>query len=532
VDRLIALVALRWRLDLRMFRFAPERAAAALLATPILLVISTIVAVFVFVAVRGLARADSGLLLPVGSLLATALGVLSLLSPLLTGMSLAEADDPTRLLHFPIPLPTLAAASLLSNLFRPAALRRLPVVLAVGAGLAEGLPALPFTLAGMFLGFAFVLATAQASGLLFHALARSRRARDLAIFLGLGFGFALTMMPLLLVSGLAHPLPAIIDRLIERDFFALSPFAWGFRAAVHAGRGEIGPFAAYTLAAAVGVAAVLGAFTWALQRLYRGEVDLGHRYGGAARQGRMPLPGMVGALLEKDLRVTWRDPALKAALIMSLAAPLLYVFFLVQTSGPRGQGRGLLVLAVLVGLTASANAFGFEGRGLALLMSFPVARWRILIAKNAMAFVFRLPGLITLLLAGLLLRSAFYLPAAVTIALCALLVSVGADNYVSILFPTPVPPPGRGVAAARGRGLGAFAFRWLVLVGAFALAFPFLFLAWLPLRLGQPGLWLITLPLALAGSGATYALLLGGAAHLLEKREPELLERILAGAEA
>lgn len=67
----------------------------------------------------------------------------------------------------------------------------------------------------------------------------------------------------------------------------------------------------------------------------------------------------------------------------------------------------------------------------------------------------------------------------------------------------------------------------LFLVGALALCAPFVFLAWLPQLLGQPGLGLATLPLALAGAAAVYAMLVAGAARLFERREPELLERIL-----
>jgi hypothetical protein len=43
----------------------------------------------------------------------------------------------------------------------------------------------------------------------------------------------------------------------------------------------------------------------------------------------------------------------------------------------------------------------------------------------------------------------------------------------------------------------------------------------------MPWLWVVTLPLALAGAGAVYAMLIAGAEKLLRRREPEVLERIL-----
>jgi hypothetical protein len=67
----------------------------------------------------------------------------------------------------------------------------------------------------------------------------------------------------------------------------------------------------------------------------------------------------------------------------------------------------------------------------------------------------------------------------------------------------------------------------LLLTAALLVASPFLFLAYLPLRVGAPWLWAVTLPLALAGAGAVYAMLVAAAAALLTRREPEVLERIL-----
>ena len=40
--------------------------------------------------------------------------------------------------------------------------------------------------------------------------------------------------------------------------------------------------------------------------------------------------------------------------------------------------------------------------------------------------------------------------------------------------------------------------------------------------------FVVRLPLALAGAAAVYAMLLAGAASVLERREPELMERMLS----
>jgi ABC-2 type transport system permease protein len=247
----------------------------------------------------------------------------------------------------------------------------------------------------------------------------------------------------------------------------------------------------------------------------------------------MWLPGATGALLEKDLRVAWRDPALKATLFMGLAAPLVFFVIVTQTGALGRTGTGLLVLATYIGMaTFGSNAFGMERRGVALLLGFPLARWRVLLGKNLGGVLFRVPALLALTVAGALLEPT-YLPAALTIAACAMMVAAGADNYISILFPVAAPEPGRSphaAGAAGGRGLVTALLSAALFAGAMLLAAPFVLLAWLPVLAGDLAWWWVALPLALLGAAATYALLVGGAEQLLLRREPELLERILGEA--
>jgi hypothetical protein len=267
-----------------------------------------------------------------------------------------------------------------------------------------------------------------------------------------------------------------------------------------------------------------------MARIYRGELALGPAASGATSRPRMLFSGSIGALVEKDVRVTWRDPALKTALLMSLLSPLVFLFFLSRMATNVGSGGPLLLLAAIVGLSIGGNALGHERRGIGLLLGFPVARSRILVAKNVAAILFRLPGLLTLAIASVALASPLLIPAVATVAVVTLVVSSGVDNYLSVLFPVTMPAAGRSPyagASAGSRGLGAAVFSMLLLLAALMLASPFALLAWLPLLLGNSWLWLVSLPLALAGAGAVYAMLVAGAARLFTNREPEILARIL-----
>jgi ABC-2 type transport system permease protein len=527
LDRLIGLVLLRWRMELRGLRRTPERLAGMVLLVPVLVLSAAFATGAVFVGARSVAARDPDLLLPLASLIATAVGVFWMVSPMLTGLALSETHDLSRLLQFPIPFWSLVASSLAANLLQPLVLAKMPVVVGLAAGLAEQPRVLPLTLLGVGLSFVFMLAAVQLSSLLLTGLARSRRFQDVSLFLGIGVGFVLSLAPLVVLSAGPGPLRVLKRLFLDHDLFALSPFAWGVRAAVHAGRGEAGPFALYLVASVSAVAVALALSTAVIRLIHRGELDLGEVAATARwRPARMRFSGPLGALVEKDLRVAWRDPALKASLFMGLVSPLLFLFFMAQAAGGVG-GTSVLGLAAVVGLTVfGTNTFGLERRGVALLMAFPVARWRILVAKNLASITLRLPSVLTVLGASAVLAPAPLLPATFTIAVVGLVISAGVDNYASILFPLPAPEPGRPPGAAGARGLGTIVISALLLITALLVAAPLWFLAWLPVRLG-PLLWVVTLPLALAGAGAVYAMLIAGAEKLLLRREPEVLERIL-----
>jgi ABC-2 type transport system permease protein len=534
VDRLTAIVALRWRTDVRALVWARERTLGVALTLLGLLLFSTLASFAAYFGVRLLEARSPEILLPAASAAATLMGTLWLVSPLVAGVSFAESHDVSRLAQFPIPLRTLAASSLIANLTQPRVLARLPLPFAVALALTRRPAAFPFVLAGAGASFMFVLAASQLVALLLHRIARNRRLHDLSLFVGLALGFAISLVPLLLMGGDGQAIPALARIVLGSDAFAVSPFGWGLRAAVHAGRGEVAPFLAWMAAALAAVVAVVAATTLLIGAVQRGELDLGAAAGTAAPRPRMWFAGAIGSLLEKDLRSAWRDPGLKATLLMGIVGPLLFLFFMSRARPGAGSGGMLLTLAAFVGASSfGANVFGLERRGIGLLLSFPAERWRILVAKNLAAAGLRLPGMLTMLAAGVFLVPLAFLPAALTIAVVTWLSACGLDNYMSILFPVAAPAPGQSPqsgSASGARGLGFGLMGAALLAAALALAAPFVFLASLPLLLERPGLWLGTLPLAAAGSVAVYSMLVCGAERLLLKREPELLERILGEA--
>jgi ABC-2 type transport system permease protein len=528
VDRLIALVVLRFRLDLRALLGARERLFGLVLLVPMLALGSAAASFFVFVGIRAVARTHPEWLLSVVSVVATVVGLLWAFSPVLAGISFSDTHDMSRLLHFPVPLPVLVVSSLLANLLEPLVLAKLPPLIALALALGGLSVLFPFSLVGVLLAFAFTLAASQVTGLFLLGLSRNRRWQDRALFVGLGVGFALSLLPLLLTTVGGRALRLVVGFVLDRDLFLLSPFGWGLRAAAHAGRGEIVPFLGFAAASAAATVAVMGAAAVLTRRIYRGELDLSSSRGvGPAAGARMIFSGPLGTLLEKDLRVMWRDPRLKALLFTGVLGPVL-LFLFVSQGGRRVTPLALFMLAVFLGLgTFGANAMALERRGLLLLVAFPFPRWEMLVAKNLGAMLLRLPGVLLLGLVSLFLVAPALVPAVMTTAAVTLLLCSAADNFVSVLFPIPVPAAGRTPYAGGGRGLGAAVLATVLLLGVLVLAAPFVFLSALPWLLDEPWLSVVALPLALAGALSFYAMLVAGAARLFSRREPEFLEKAL-----
>jgi ABC-2 type transport system permease protein len=532
VDRLIALVLLRFRLDARALLGARSRLLGLLVALPALALLSLAASFVAASGARVVERLHPELTLPAISALAAVLGLSWALSPLLAGLSATETHDLGKLLHYPVPLPTLVASSLLANVAQPIVLAQIPPLVATALGLAG--PGLGFLLAasGLLLSLSLALTAGQAVSLGLHALSRHRRWSDRALFLGILLGLGLSLVPLLYLGGGATARRFVLS-LLKHDVFAFVPFAWGARAAVHGARGDPGGFLLWAALATLAVAAGLGVSVAIARRLYRGEVDLGVAAADASRPARIVLPGRVGALVEKDLRVVWRDPRLKAIVLGSVVGPLLVAVALWQGAGQRMAPGVMMAVGSFAGLgVLGSNALALERQGLGMLFGFPVDRFRLLLGKNLGSMALRVPGTVVLALATALTAGPRFLPAVLALILLTQVVASAVDNYLSILAPIPVPGAGGnpGAPSAGARGLGGAVLGLAALLASLLASAPFAFLAWLPYLLGASSLWLATLPLALAGASGAYFMLTAHAARLLQQREPELVARA-AGSE-
>jgi hypothetical protein len=234
-------------------------------------------------------------------------------------------------------------------------------------------------------------------------------------------------------------------------------------------------------------------------------------------------------VIEKDLRVAWRDPRMKAVTLSSVIGPLVLLLILGQGSAGAIGPAQLFIVAGVAGVgVVGSNALALERDGLGLLLGFPVDRLALLAGKSIATLVLRAPALLAIAIATLLLAGPLVALAIAAVVLVTQVIGCAVDNYLQILFPITVPAAGRDPNApvSGARGLGAAVVMLLAMAVTFLATAPFAFLAWLPQPLGQPWLFGLTLPLALAGACAVYFMAASGASRLLLRREPELVARL------
>ena len=243
-----------------------------------------------------------------------------------------------------------------------------------------------------------------------------------------------------------------------------------------------------------------------------------------ARPARALLPGVLGALIETQLRTQLRTPSARMALLMPTLMMGLFALSLARPEKPPGGAFAMVVFLSLVG----GNAFVLIGRGIALILSTQVSRAAILVASDVSNVFVRLPPLLSIIAVSAW-RNGIETAAAMTaLALALLPVSLGTQHFVTILTPFALPRDRLNPFARRGdsrQGSAGF-LSLLAALGALALASPFLFLIWLSTQLDatfRP--WLLVL--AGLGALATYAVLIAAAESLFFKRERRMLEVLL-----
>ena len=474
-----------------------------------------------------------------------------------------EFLDVTKLFVHPVSHPTVFVATLLGLATSGSVLvLALPLggaVIGFGGGAARVATGL---LAALLL---VVTAVALGQFLLFAFLNRlkSRKWRDLTMVLVplLVGGMWVSMNLLTGRGGMARDgFQSAVEAFARAQNWLLPlPSWWAARVATGEGWPRL-----FLAAALVAVTAWLVRASARLEeRAYLGEVedaDDAERISGKGLLSRAAarLRDPLGALVEKELALLRREPAVRSILIGQAMYPVMWAGIGIITVVRGGGVASLARYAPLGGLVAFPlllmelgllwNQLGLEGGGAVHAMLLPVPR-RTLLAGKAVAYLLVF-GTLNALVAVVVTIVAYAVTGAGSPAACAgwsligalegycvLAIGLGIGAIVSVAFPARVAVRDRRALRqqAGGRegclrslvGLGAFG-------GAITLAVPvgLLFHLSYLLRLipdsSRPAAWvpLVTVPIAVAISGGVLlaGCVLGG--HLLAAREEDVVSRL------
>jgi len=309
----------------------------------------------------------------------------------------------------------------------------------------------------------------------------------------------------------------------------LSPFGWAGRATIHAGAGDLRTSAPWAILAILFIAATVAAALALLNRILAGDgVAPGVSARARPRRARVLLPGVLGAMIETQLRTQLRTPAARMALITPMLMMGLFTWSFTRRTGASFNPAVMVAILCLVGPSALLTV----GRGVTLVLGTPASRAAMLMASDVSSLLFRLPPILAIV--GV---TAWRLGASSAIAISALgivllTVSSGVQHFPAILSPVALPRDRLNPFAQRtdARQAGNQVRSFLALFLAVTLSAPFAFLLWLGPRVVNGSFAFAVTTLAIVGAFATYAVLIALAERLLIRRERAVLEVLLDDA--
>lgn len=487
----------------------------------VLLMMNVLLGVGLFFVLRFVRSGSPDLVATAVSLIATWVGLVALTRPVL--FRNAAGGAVTNVLHLPIRRSELLLFSFSTGVLTPLILEA-PVMLGATAGLSPSLQVAPVVFAIVVLSQAVFLGTMYVVSLTLIVLTRRRWLFDLASVLGV----FLFLAPALLAQFGGFRRSFLLGTSVMSFLRTISPFlpfGWGPRAAVFAGRGEWGSATVYACAAFLLFAALAFIGYRLLTRILDGEIEQDQRKTGSGAPARMWFRGGLGALIENEIRTILRLPMARAALITSSLMPAIWVAFIARR-GNAGNS-GLLVFLLIAGVGAS-NLFAFMGRRVVTVLSSPVWRAGILLSRNFADTLLRVP-MFLLVTAVLVWRGrAEAAPSALAALIVLWACMLGFQNFASILRPYALPIDRANPLSGDqdGRQTAGSVLAFIMSVAAFLVSAPFLFLIWLGEERFTDYRFLASL-LAVIGAFAVYALCIDFGGRLLERREAEVLEKLL-----
>lgn len=381
--------------------------------------------------------------------------------PIVT-IGLDATIDPLRLSLFPMTSRQMTVGLFATSCLGGGGLFTALALIGLVAGIAPADPSALITLlaAALTLGICVAAARAAAAGI----STASRRVRDTLIFA--------VPLAILLVSLLPGLLSAGVDRDETPDFSAVATgakvVAWvlptgpAAQAMAEAAVGRPAAAAIWLVGAGVWLATLLYLWSLALRRsLVVPMAGAGARKAGGRQPTEALFPALVrwlprtrvGAVAAKELRVGWRDPRQRTALMGAAFGSLAFILSALTDPGPSTVLRSCVIAFIF---TANAtNMYGFDGASHWInVAAGDDARGDLAGKCLARAVIAALGALV--MLVALATFTGGWARAGYALALClaGLGLGLGPAAWVSVAYPSPAPANQRNVFARTNSGQG------------------------------------------------------------------------------
>jgi ABC-2 type transport system permease protein len=458
------------------------------------------------------------------------------------------ALEPDRLALLPLSPTQLVPGLLLAAAVGVGGLFSVLVLAGAFVGLSPLSAAAVLTVLAVVAELAIWIAASRTLSTALSSAARTRRGRDIALFVGplLGIGinlvfqlFARSSRPSTLhyTPGVgitqgktgAHDVPHWAIALVR-----WLPSGWPADAMGAARRGDVLMSVGWLLTSAVFVVVLLWMWWLALRRATTTAAVSTSKPSHSAADlfpwlVRFLPRSPIGAVTAKELRYLWRDPRQRAALFGAIAASFVPMISFTTAHLSSSKITVLAVLPAFIIGASATNQFGFDASAYWTNVAAGSGARPDLLGKNiARAFVSL--GLICVIVVGLasLTNGWDYLVPTMCVSAFAFAVVTGMANMTSVTAPVPMPESTTNVfsSGGLGRGTAAVGPSLLVLVVGGAIVGPFAAAIVLvpkkPIDLG------VVSAIALAVGAAAWWGGLALAVKRLTGREPELLEALSA----
>jgi ABC-2 type transport system permease protein len=394
------------------------------------------------------------------------------------------------------------------------------LALPVGAGTAG----VAVVAVGLQLALAVLLSRAVVAGL--GALLGTRKGKDLGVLLAALVG--LLYLPAQALFNALGPLVVGQTSAVLTGTLRALPTGWGPAAVAASSTGD------WTAALAwLGALAVLdGLLLLAWSRLLVRRLTTGGSTGGARGSGPVdggrrwsPKPaGPLGAVIDKELRMWWRDARRRAALVSGILLGLLLPF-LGHTGSPKLAASALWI--VFFAAMQASNLYGYDGTSVWQTLTTPgAARFDVRGRQWAWTLIVGPVTLVAAVVLPLVTDSPGAYPWVLSLAPALLGGGAGTVVLVSVLAPAPLPTQRQGnpfAASTRLGGFGVAMSRVALSLLQLAAALPVLVLLAVGEIADLPVVTWLAVPVGVA-SGVGTAWWWGRRAHRrLADRGPELL---------